>query len=232
VNACLTRRAALGGLALLAMPAVVSRSARASRGRLAFAVARGGDEIGEHLLDFTLDGDDLHVEIAIRLEVTFASIPVYRYDHVNREHWRAGRLLALDSRTDDDGTAFAVSARAVAGGLAVEGAEGSLLVGPSALTTAYWHPRTVYQDRLIDTQRGRLLALDNRYLGRDSVDVAGETLAASRYGVAGDLTMTLWYGPQAQWCGLAFDGRGKEVRYRAIERLPEPLWAAIAATLA
>lgn len=232
MTARLSRRAALGGLALMAMPVVLSRPASAGGGRLAFSVARGADDIGEHVVDFTLEGDDLHVEIAIRLEVTFASVPVFRYEHVNREHWRAGRLLALESHTDDDGTAYAVTARAVAGGLAVEGAEGRLLVDAGTLTTAYWHPRTVHQDRLIDTQKGRLLSLENRYLGRDTVEVAGELLPASRYGVGGDLAMTLWYGPNAQWCGLAFDGRGKEVRYRAVERLPEALWSAIAGTTA
>jgi hypothetical protein len=225
----LTRRTALGGMAALAVTGLQARPARASRGHLLFSVERGGEVIGEHRLAFTAQGADLFVDIAIQLEVTFASIPVFRYEHVNREHWRDGRLVALDSRTDDDGTPYTVTARAVAGGLSVEGSEGKLLLDAGTLTTAYWHPRTVQVERLLDTQRGRLLTLENRFLGRDLLEVGGEQLPAARYGVDGDLTMTLWYGPERQWCGLAFDARGEEVRYHPVDRLGEDTWAAIAA---
>lgn len=229
MKAGISRRATLGGLSLLAVPAVLSRPARASRGELVFVVDRGGETIGEHRLTFSADGTELVVDVAIALEVTFASIPVFRYRHHNREHWRDGRLIALDSRTDDDGTPYAVSARAVDEGLAVEGSQGSLLVDAGTLTTAYWHPRTVHVEKLLDTQRGGLLSLENRYLGRDLLDVAGEQLTAARYGVDGDLSMTLWYGPERQWCGLAFDARGEVVRYRTVDRLDAQTWAAIAA---
>lgn len=229
MNGGLTRRAILGGLAALAVPGLPARPARASRGHLLFSVERGGEVIGEHRLTFAADGPDLLVDIAIRLEVTFASIPVFRYEHINREHWRDGRLIALDSRTDDDGAPYAVSARAVAEGLAVEGSEGRLLLDARTLTTAYWHPRTVQVSHLLDTQRGRLLTLENRFLGREVLEIGGEPLQAARYGVDGDLDMTLWYGPERQWCGLAFDARGEEVRYHVVERLGEDSWAAIAA---
>lgn len=232
MNWLLTRRAALGGLAALTVPGMLARPARASRGHLLFSVERGGEIIGDHRLTFAAEGPDLLVDIAIRLEVTFASIPVFRYEHANREHWRNGRLIALDSRTDDDGTPYAVSARAVADGLAVGGSEGRLLLDAGILTTAYWHPRTVQVPHLLDTQRGRMLTLENRFLGRDLLKVGGEPLQAARYRVDGDLDMTLWYGPERQWCGLAFDARGEEVRYHVVERLGEDRWAAIAALAA
>ena len=232
MSGALTRRAALGGVAMLAAPWVPGRPAHASSGQLVFSVERGGDIIGEHRLAFTAQGTELFVDIAVNLEVTFASIPVFRYEHVNREHWQNGRLIALDSRTNDDGTPYMVTARAVAGGLAVEGSEGNLLVDAETLTTAYWHPRTVQVERLLDTQRGRLLTLENRYLGRDLLEFDGESLPAARYGVDGDLSMTLWYGPERQWCGLAFDARGEEVRYHAVDLMGADTWAAIAAMAA
>lgn len=232
MTAGLSRRRVLGGLALVAAPALLSGAARADGDTIVFDVHRGGESIGSHTLAFGADGGDLVVDVSIALKVTFASITLFRYHHVSRERWRKGRLVALDSRTDDDGRAFAVSARAGAGGLVVEGSEGRLLLDPATRTTSYWHPATVRQETLLDTQRGGLLALDNRFGGTDTLDVAGDPLAADRYDIAGDLEMTLWYGPEGQWCGLVFEARGEEVRYHAVTHLPEERWSAIAAMAA
>ncbi|HAE47489.1 MAG TPA: hypothetical protein DCK97_08725, partial [Tistrella mobilis] len=53
----------------------------------------------------------------------------------------------------------------------------------------------------------------------------GGSIAARAYDVTGDLTMTLWYrAAEPRWLGVAFDGRGREVRYRlARDTAPSPL---------
>src|SRR5450432_3757912 len=78
---------------------------------LAFDIVRKGSTIGYHTLRFTEEGARLIVDIEIRIKITFASIPVFRYEHDSREVWQDGQLVALDTRTNDDGEAFKVTAR-------------------------------------------------------------------------------------------------------------------------
>ena len=224
-----TRRTVLlGGLAGLA-GATLASPVRASGDSIAFDVVREGQSIGSHRLRFDQTGGEVAVDIAIDLEVRFAWVPVFRYGHVNREIWRDGRLQRLDSRTHDDGRDHAVTARQVDGRLLVDGDDGQIEVEPSVLTTSYWHPASMMQQRLLDTQRGRLAEVSTQLAGSDRLAVAGRQIVATRYDVLGDLTMTTWYGPEGQWSGLAFEARGSTITYRAVEHLTDERWSAIVA---
>lgn len=225
----ITRRDAIAGLAAIGVPLGCGLPAWAASDAIVFDVHRGGEHIGSHRVTFSHEGDELVVDVAIELEVVFAWVPVFRYSHRNREVWRDGRLQRLESRTNDDGARFLVTAVARSEGLVVDGAEGRLTLPPETLTTSYWHPGTVLQTALLDTQHGRLAEVVHRPAGQETAAVAGVDRPVQRYAVEGDLEMTLWYARDRQWCGLAFDARGQEVRYHSVAAMAQARWAAIAA---
>lgn len=185
---------------------------------LSFKVLRDGVPIGRHSITFTEVGDELHVDVAIDLEVTFAFLTLFRYEHRNKEIWRDGRLVSLESRTDDDGKQYQVSATATAEGLWVEGSEGRFLAPADTLPTSYWNPATVEQRKLLDTQRGGLLAVSAEPRGVDAIAIdQRKTLAAQRYKLHGDLNAELWYAPEGDWMKIAFEVRGSSIDYQPID---------------
>jgi len=187
---------------------------------LAFAILRNDDSVGYHSITFERRGEDLIVDIDINIEVRLAFLTLFRYEHENREVWRDGRLVSLDTWTDDDGTRYAVTARATPAGLRVEGADGTFLAPEETIPTSYWNPETVEQTRLLDTQRGRLLDVTIRPLGNDSVELGSAAVPASKYAVSGDLNLLVWYTPQGELAKIAFEARGA-----AIDYAPADAWA-------
>ena len=198
--------------AVLLLGVVVNGSAMARSDGLAFSVLRDGSPFGTHEISFRQDGEDLHVEVAIDLEVSLGFITLFRYEHRNHEIWRDGRLVSIETRTDDDGERYSVSGRATGKGFLVTGAEGEILMPSDVLPTSYWHPETVQRDRMLDTQRGRLIEVRVQPIGLERVGGAdGQT--ATRYRVSGDLTLDLWYDARGEWRKLSFAARGSDITY-------------------
>ena len=214
----LMRKAALGAVFAISVFSAGSDAARAEamgdmRESLNFKVLRDGAPIGHHSIAFNQVGDELHVDVAIDLEVNFAFITLFRYEHRAKEVWRDGRLVSLESRTDDDGKRYTVSAKSTPEGLVVEGTEGRYLAPAEILPTTYWRPETVEQDVLLDTQRGGLLTVSATPKGTEVVKTAKTPLPAQRFALEGDLEVDLWYDPTGDWMKIAFSVRGSEINY-------------------
>ena len=214
---------AAAGSACLSIPGTV----RAQNPAILFDVFRGGDLIGMHRLDFRREGETLSVDIAIELVVEIAWVPVFRYVHRNREVWNGAQLISLDSRTHDDGTDHAVSARRAGETLVVEGDAGTRRLEGDLLPTSYWHPLTTKQHRLLDTQTGRVVEVSHTHHGREQVIVAGRPMEADRYVSDGDIDLTVLYNLDRAWCGLSFDARGEQVEYRVADHMDGEIWLSL-----
>lgn len=203
----------LAACALLLLAAAPLLAARAPAGDIAFSVYRDGAPLGRHELRFRREGPDLHVEIEIELEVKLAFLTLFRYSHRNHEVWRDGRLVSLETRTDDDGTPYRVSGRATERGFEVEGSNGRLVLPASIVPTSYWNPATLDQSVLLDTQKGGLRQVAVRALGLETLTAGGRGVPARRYRMTGDLELDLWYSPEGEWLRIAFEAKGSEVDY-------------------
>jgi len=185
---------------------------------LSFRVERGSDPIGTHTVGFTRKGDELHVAIDIELAVSFGPITLFRYEHRNRETWRDGKLVALETTTNDDGTEYRVSAKATEKGLEVtSSANGTFIAPAEIIPTSYWNPATVSQSQLLDTQKGRILNVDIAPTGMREATAGGETLPVREYEMTGDLKLKLWYSPEMEWLNVIFRARGEDVDYRVVQ---------------
>src|SRR5690606_27129350 len=111
--------------ALFAAALLFAAAAKAEEPRdVAFDVYRKGELIGAHEIAFRRNGDDLEATIDIRLQVDVLFLPVYRYRHQNRETWRDGRLVRIETETDDNGDSFYVKGEAGPDGFRVESTAG------------------------------------------------------------------------------------------------------------
>jgi hypothetical protein len=184
-----------------------------SAGEIAFKVFRDDAPLGHHRVVFRREAEDLQVEIDIQLEVKLAFLTIFRYSHSNREVWRDGRLVSIDTKTDDDGDSYWLRGRAGEAGFEVEGSGGSFLAPADIMPTSYWNVETVTKTRLLDTQRGRLIDVDIAPTASEVVSVAGQAVEAQRYRMTGDLELDLWYAADGEWAKISFEARGAEVVY-------------------
>jgi hypothetical protein len=213
----------LGVLAAAAAGAVLtaglSSAAIPSDGEIVFEILRDSADIGSHKLSFRREGEDLHVNVAIDIEVGFGLLTLFEYTHTNHEVWRDGRLIRLESTTNDDGDEYIVSAKLVGETLRVEATGQKPYDAPAdIIPTSYWHPHTVTQSRLLNTQTGRIVQIMVQPQGEDRILVGGEQHQATKFRVSGDLEMQLWYDPSGDPTGqllkLAFSARGSKIDLR------------------
>lgn len=207
------RRAALSiglSVALAAATAADGRATAPVTARLDFAVSRADSPIGTHRVAFTPLGDRLQVDIEIALEVRVAFVTLYRYRHVSREIWVGDRLVALDTRTDDNGARHEVRGRATADGFAVEGTGGPVLAPADIVPTSYWREDLLRTGAMLDTQSGRLVAVTVTPVPPPP----GEGRPARLYRLSGDLDSEIGYDAAGDWITLRFTASGAEIAYR------------------
>ncbi|MEM7226052.1 MAG: DUF6134 family protein [Pseudomonadota bacterium] len=188
--------------------------------QIAFKVYRDGEPLGRHEVAFREEDGMLHVEVDIELEVRLAFIPLFSYRHSNREVWKDGRLLSIETETDDDGERYWMRGLATENGFSVDGSSGRFLAPADVVPTSYWNPKTVESSPLLDTQYGRLVEVEAAPTGVEVVPVAGRDIEAQRYRLTGDLTLDLWYTAEGEWAKTTFEARGAEVTYER-QNLPD-----------
>ena len=197
---------------LLALPALLAAGvspspAVAVPASLVFTARRDGVPFGVHRVRFRTERQETVAEIEIDLEVRILGVRAFRYAHRSIERWRDGRLLSLDSTTDDNGTPRRLEVRAEGLGLRLRGSDFEGILPPESAPISYWN-RPALRRSKFDTQGGKPLRLD---VSAPTPDVwAGRP--AERLDVSGDLVLSLWYeGPV--WRGLRFRARGATVIY-------------------
>jgi len=178
-----------------------------------FSILHDGEKIGRHTVTYRRDGEDLHVDIAIDIEIRVFFIPVFKYNHRNSEIWRGERLISMTTKTNDDGTEYWVKAHATAEGLAVETTDESFIAPADTMPTSYWSKNTVVRSTLLDTQFGRLVEVALSPETVQHIETTAGTIEAQRFDMLGDLTLSLWYTPSGRWVKTAFSVRGTEIEY-------------------
>lgn len=213
----------LAAIALLAVSCLgtTGTAAEADEMRtLHFEVFRRGSGIGTHRIDFSRDGEATVVQIAIDLRIRAIGITLYRYTHRNRETWRDGRLVRIETETDDNGERFTVSGRATGDRFVVKTRNGERTVPADVVPSSYWNAgRTRAATHVLDTQDGDLVPVSVTPRGADRVETAAGTVDARRYMLEGPVAVELWYEPDGRLASLAFETRrdGSRVTYRRVD---------------
>lgn len=204
----------IAGLAMLLAGGGFASAALKAPERLPFELVRGGSQIGSHTLEFTRNGDELIVDVAIEMKVKVLFITAFRYAHTAREIWRDDRLVSLVSQTYDNGEAYAVEAVAKPDGIHVTGAGEPYVVPLDTMPSSYWNYRTTRADSLINSQKGVLEAIKMDYLGREMRELDGRSVEVEHWRLQGSLAVDIWYHAETrQWLDMSFEARGEAIDY-------------------
>jgi len=186
------------GLAILGC--LAARPARAEI--YDFQIRCNGDPVGHHTVQIREHDGQMDVNEDVSLDVTLAGMDLYHYRHHGQQHWVDGRLVSLESTTNDDGDKMHVRVhRDDDGELVIENGDGVQKVPGDTLPASYWNPAVLAKREVIDSQSGKL------------VKVSIKPLSEGRYNVSGDLNFEVDYR-QGRWAGLRFKYVGADVDYQ------------------
>lgn len=188
--------------------------AAALAGEWDFRVLLDGREIGRHQFTLQPVGEQLEIRSVAEFDVRFLFLSALRYSHEAVERWDGDCLQSLESRTETNGKRTAVSAAARDGRLAVQrGADRGEYAG-CVMSFAYWNPRILEADRLLNSQTGELVPVVVTPQGRERLEVRGRPLIAERHRIRGPgLSIDVWYA-DGEWVGLEAPAKGgRTLRY-------------------
>lgn len=193
------RRVFLGGAAAaLASPALGAE--KASR---TFQIMRDGDDIGTHMLDAVLGANGFEIAIDIRIKVKVLGITAYRYEMDNREIWKDGRIVSVNSTVNDDGTKDFAKATRNGDVLTLEGSKFNGTAPGIAPTTSYFATDFLKRQPWISTQTGTPLDVGIKPEGRKRW-----------WQTSGELETRLGYDATGEWVGCEFDAGGELASYK------------------
>jgi Family of unknown function (DUF6134) len=168
-------------------------------------------DVGRHVITFSCHGDDLVVETSIEGEVKVLMVPLFKREGVYREVWRGDRLIAFDSRIEDNGEVYEVSARADGERTIIKGRRGRIEAPATIVSNHPWNQEVVERTLLFDTQRGRLQKVQVIPSGIEAITVAGRVVEAQNYRITGDLERELWYDEAGNWLQSRLEHNGDQI---------------------
>jgi hypothetical protein len=168
-----------------------------------FDVTLDGLPIGTHRFTLRDDGNTAHLVSEATFRVRLLVIDAYSYEHHADETWQGDCLVALDSRTIEQGKTTRVAGRTDADAFIVEGPDGRATLARCPMTFAYWNPRILRQTQLVNPQTGLATPIVVRNEGTETLKVRGAAVQAVRQRIETPKTaIDVLYGPGDEWLGL------------------------------
>lgn len=197
------RRRFLAGLSAAAVtPYVWTPALAASSASRSFEIFRDGESIGTHDMQAVLGPNGFEIDITIRIAVRVLGLVAYRYELDNREVWKDGAIVSVDSKVNDDGTADRSVVRRKGDALQVDGSRYTGKAPLDAVTTSYFATPFLQRRPWISTQTGAPLKVSVNPEGR-----------ADWWAVKGDLETKLGY-KGGEWVKCEFDAGGEVASYK------------------
>lgn len=140
---------------------------------------------------------------------------LFHYQHETSEIWTGDCLQSINARTDANGKPFRVDGRLEQGEFRLERTGGEASLPACVMSFAFWNPKVLEQDRLLNAQDGELLEVDISKPVFEELEVLGESRPSYRYRLAaGALNLDLWYSIDNEWLALESEVKGgRTLRY-------------------
>ena len=195
--------AALLGTALSSVGAFAA-GPNAAAETMRYAITRNGEPIGTYAVEINRTGPETSVAVVTDLAVRVMFITAYRLQHTENERWVNGRLVALSSESDDNGTRHSVSATAKGPSLALTVDGKTTLVDPNVMLENFWNPELLGRPVMLNTQDGQITPVSVNDGGIEDVTVNAQVARAHRYTINSRYSQDVWYDDQARLVQVKF----------------------------
>ena len=183
-----------------------------------FEITRNGEPIGTHVIEVNRSGNEFLVSVVTDLTVTVLFVTAYRLQIASSERWANGRLLALNSMSNNNGTRHVVSAAARGSGLevTVDGKD-SIFVDPNVMPNSFWNAEFLRRPIMLDAQDGQVMPVSVRDVGEEDLTINASVIKARRYTVTSRYSQDVWYDDRARLVQAQLVARdGSVIMYRLL----------------
>lgn len=159
--------------------------------------------VGQHV--FTLENNKMISKADFHIEFLFMDI---YYQHKSEETWAEECLSSISSNTNDDGDLFEVNGNNDSGSFLITTKKDSFDLPSCIMTFAYWNPKVLEQDNLLNAQNGQYLEVKTTMLKKENLLVRGKNITTNCYEMTASkdgqekLKIRLWYDQDMQWVAL------------------------------
>ena len=157
-----------------------------------------------------IDGQKLRTEIKVKLDVKLFGITFYSYSLENFEVWERGKLIELNSQSQENNRKKQLRVYKTGDGLFVEGSKFSgTIQAENVATTSYFTSDFLRRKVWINTDSGKPLNVDFQKSGTETIPTFNGTRSADKWVNSGELDLTLFYDENGDWVGSNFPVRGE-----------------------
>lgn len=195
---------ALAITATLLLLGECAAAAQPTTTNLQFAIMRKGEQIGTHSIELRQAGAETTVNSATNVLVKVLFVTAYRYEHTSTERWVGGRLVSLNSVTDDNGTKHKLDLGSKGSGLLVEVDGRSTHVDKSIVPTSLWNPAIIRQSIALDAVSGKVMPITVVDDGMETVTPQAQP--AHHFTINGSFKQDVWYDEQGRLVHAQFLG--------------------------
>jgi hypothetical protein len=152
------------------------------------------------------------------LTVKVLFVTAYRLQIASSERWANGRLLALNSTSNNNGTRHVVTAAARGSrlGVTVDGKD-SIFVDPNVVPNSLWNAEFLRRPIMLDAQDGQAMPVSVRDVGQEDLTINASVIRARRYTVTGRYSQDVWYDDHARLVQAQLVARdGSVIMYRLL----------------
>jgi hypothetical protein len=182
-----------------------------------FAVMRNGAQIGTNHIRVGHDGEETTVQNITHVAVNIGFLTLYKYDQTETERWVDGRFVAMNSKTDDNGTEHSASAKAKDGKIVIRGDDKVSEAPPTAVPLSLWNPSLVASELAFDPTDGTVQAVKVRDRGEEKVVIQGKSRPAHHYEIVSNYPQDVWYDDNHQIVQVELKGSdGSTIRYQLL----------------
>jgi hypothetical protein len=161
-----------------------------------FAIVRNGEQIGTCVIEVNKSGAETAVKMNTDLAVKVLFVTAFRMTHTSTERWVGGRLVALKSNVDRNGTRHAVSVSETASGTRLEVDGRSSQAERDIMPGSLWNPDLLHRSQMLDTQDGEILPLAVVDHGSQQLTIKSRSVKAHHYTLKSKFTQEVWYDDQ------------------------------------
>lgn len=203
-----------------AFPSLAAQAATqpATPVNIRFRASHRGAPVGEHSVTFRTDGARLSVVTRIDITVKVLFFTAFRLKHEAEEIWEAGRLVSVQSTTNDDGVLVKVSGYAAAEGFRILGADGPFLASAHLLTSnTLWNNKLINESKLIDVQHGSEVGMVAKLIGDEVVETPQGRIRATRHHIiTPHYAGSIFYDEAGLWVKGFIERQGEILEYALV----------------
>ena len=183
----------VAGAILVALAFGANAAPGASIEKLRYAITRNGDQIGTHTVEINRGPKETSVTLSTELAVKVMFITAYHMQFTTSEKWVGGKLVALNSEGDDNGTKHKVSAALKGSGLEVDADGKTSTVDKNIMPATLWNHEVVKRSQVLDPKDGAVVPITVTEQGVEDLTIDGRTVKARHYVLKGKFPQDVWY---------------------------------------